>query len=210
MRRLRSSRGLGDRRDVTASRRACVMAACCSSAAGAGLGVLRSSRGTTTTSPGAPSRLLLVIWLAVSPPSRDSDRGHILDDPDYDSVLFAISASSRAGLRVRWRRRHRPRPALRRRLLGSLGDFGARADGRLRARPAGGVIFRRVPASARALRRRRLSRRRSRRGDRERVLLALQLVFVVWSLVFLVIGVRTCTAGTGRDRSSPCSAPSRS
>ena len=56
---------------------------------------------------------------------------------------------------------------------GASATFGARADGRLRARPARRLAARRVPASARALRRRRLPRRRSRRGHGERVLLAL-------------------------------------
>ena len=138
--------------------------------------------------------LLLVIWLAgIASVLATPTAADILDDPDYDSVLFAIWAFIAGGLYgfvgyfviglallfgVR--------------LLGSLGDF------RRARRPSGSRSSRSPPRCSSC------SRSGSRstaatpsagaeptRAAGERVLLALQLAFAVWSLVLLVIGVRT-------------------
>ncbi len=137
--------------------------------------------------------LLLVIWLAgIAAVLATPTAADILDDPEYDSVLLAIWAFIAGGLYgvvgyfvlgfslyfgVR--------------LLGSLGAFR-------RARQTVGFALVPLAASLLLVLPLRLAiyggdtfrGGGADEGTGERVLLALQLAFVAWSLVLLVIGVR--------------------
>ena len=138
--------------------------------------------------------LLLVIWLAgIASVLATPTAADILDEPEYDSVLFAIWAFIAGGLygfvgyfviglAVLFGVR----------LLGSLGDFR-------RARQTVGFALVPLAASLLVVLPLRLALYGgdafrgggADEGTGERVLLALQLAFAVWSLVLLVIGVRT-------------------
>ena len=137
--------------------------------------------------------LLLVIWLAgmacvlATPTAAD-----ILDDPDYDTALLAIWAFIAGGLYgfvgyfvVGFALYFGVR------LLGSLGSFR-------RARQTVGFALVPLAASLLLLLPLRLALYGgdtfrgggSDEGSGERILLALQLVFVAWSLALLLVGVR--------------------
>ncbi len=138
--------------------------------------------------------LLLVIWLAgIASVLATPTAADILDDPEYDSVLFAIWAFIAGGLYgfvgyfviglvllfgVR--------------LLGSLGDFRrARQTVGFALVPLAASLFVMLPLRLALYGGDAFHGGGADEGAGERVLLALQLAFAVWSLVLLVIGVRT-------------------
>jgi len=138
--------------------------------------------------------LLLVIWLAgIASVLATPTAADILDDPDYDSVLLAIWAFIAGGLYgfvgyfviglallfgVR--------------LLGSLGDFRrARQTVGFALVPLAASLFVMLPLRLALYGGDAFRGGGADEGTGERVLLALQLAFAVWSLVLLVIGVRT-------------------
>jgi hypothetical protein len=138
--------------------------------------------------------LLLVIWLAgIASVLATPTAADILDDPEYDTILFAIWAFIAGGLYgfvgyfviglallfgVR--------------LLGSLGDFRrARQTVGFALVPLAASLFLLLPLRLALYGRDAFRGGGADEGTGERVLLGLQLAFVVWSVVLLAIGVRT-------------------
>ena len=146
--------------------------------------------------------LAIVLLAGIATVLSTATAGRLIDDGSYDGLLIAVWTFIAGGIYG----------AVGYFVLGGLLDRGVKALGSQgtyrRSRHV--LAFAAVPIALSlvlwpvklaALRRGRLPHRRTRRRHRRPRVRGLLLVFVAWSVVLLVIGVRRSTAGRGRARS---------